>query len=169
MFLIKFTNWYPPLEYFCFCMTSYKGHQKQCQNTSIFNCYNLQVEGFWRFSTKLPSNLKVFEGFWPFQPSKMMFFEGFKNLRKIIIFEGSRIKNLQKSSFLKVGKVKILQKPSNLKVVLLKTFKNLRLEGYNSRPGLACRVHLMSSLPLALGQLILFWQPRHSPIFVVSL
>jgi len=57
-----------------------------------------------------------------------------------------------------------------------KTFKlegsfveNLRLEGYNSRPGLACGVHLMSSLPLALGQLILFWQPRHSPIFVVSL
>ena len=62
-----------------------------------------------------------------------MFFEDFKNLQKIIIFEGSRIKNLQKSSFLKVGKVKILQKPSDLKVVLLKTFKNLQLEAYNSR------------------------------------
>ena len=36
---------------------------------------------------------------------------------------------------MKVGKVKILQKPSDLKVVLLKTFKNLQLEGYNSRPG----------------------------------
>ena len=65
-----------------------------------------------------------------------MFFEDFKNLQKIIIFEGSRIKNLQKSSFLKVGMVKILQKPSDLKVILLKTFKNLQLEGYNSRPGL---------------------------------
>ena len=41
------------------------------------DCYNLQVVGFWRFSTKLPSSLKVFEGFWPFQPSKTKIFEGF--------------------------------------------------------------------------------------------
>ena len=48
-------------------MTSYKEHQKQCQNTSIFNCYNLQVEGFqqnylqiWRFLKDFDlSNLQV--------------------------------------------------------------------------------------------------------------
>ena len=33
----------------------------------------------------------------------------------------------------------------------------------------ACTVHLMSSLPLALGQVVLFSQPLHSPISVVSL
>ena len=32
----------------------------------------------------------------------------------------------------------------------------------------ACRVHLMSPLPLALGHAVLFSQPPHSPISVVS-
>ena len=52
-------------------------HPLLAPTLDLGDCYNLQVEGFWRFSTKLPSNLKVFEGFWPFQPSKTKIFEGF--------------------------------------------------------------------------------------------
>ena len=42
-----------------------------CLNVKIDlgDCYNLQVEGFMKVFTKLPSYLKFFEVFWPFQPA----------------------------------------------------------------------------------------------------
>ena len=40
--------------------------------------YNLQLEGFWRFSATQTSVMKGFEDFWPSQPSIMNDFEGFQ-------------------------------------------------------------------------------------------
>ena len=78
--------------------------------------YNLQLEGFWRFSAtqtsvmkdfedfrpSQPSIINYFEGFWLSQPSILkgfeafwfciiqdrLFFEGFLNLQKKLFFEG---------------------------------------------------------------------------------
>ena len=59
-----------------------------------------------------------------------------KTFKKLSFLKVQGVKTFKNPSFLKVGKFKILQKPSDLKVVMLKTFKNLQIEGYNSRPGL---------------------------------
>ena len=72
-----------------------------CEVIDLGEGYNLQLEGFWRFSATQTSVMKDFEDFWPSQPSIMNGFEGFRQ-HKLQLWRIFDLPNLQSWMILKV-------------------------------------------------------------------